>query len=69
MFTQMSDLKKSGLFYGLVMLLTTSVYLFFRLIAPHMEIVVIVHNLTPLLATILILFVFTRDGYSKDGRS
>lgn len=68
MFSSLSDLKKSGLFYGLVMVLTTSVSLFFRLMAPDTELVVIVHNLTPVMATILMLYVFTRDGYSKDGR-
>jgi membrane protease YdiL (CAAX protease family) len=68
MFSNLSDLKKSGLFYGLVMVLTTSVSLFFRLMAPDTELVVIVHNLTPVIATILMLYVFTRDGYSKDGR-
>ena len=68
MFAQSTNLKKSGLFYVLVMLLTTGVSLVFRLMAPDTELV-IVHNLTPILATILMLFVFTRDGYSKDGRS
>lgn len=68
MFTQLSDLKKSGLFYVLVMVLTTSVSLLFRLMAPDTDLVVLVHNLTPVLATILMLYVFTRDGYSKDGR-
>lgn len=68
MFSNLSDLKKAGLFYALVMLLTTGVCLIFRLAAPQSEFVVIVHNLTPLLATALMLYVFTRDGYSKEGR-
>ncbi|MDX1417281.1 MAG: hypothetical protein R3293_23945 [Candidatus Promineifilaceae bacterium] len=68
MFTQLSDLKKAGLFYVLVMVLTTSVSLLLRLMAPDSGFVVYLHNLTPILATILMLYVFTRDGFLKDGR-
>ncbi|MCA9875751.1 MAG: CPBP family intramembrane metalloprotease [Anaerolineales bacterium] len=68
MFSNLSDLKKAGFFYALVMVLTTSVCLLFRLLAPDSELVVLVHNLTPVLATILMVYIFTRDGYLKDGR-
>jgi membrane protease YdiL (CAAX protease family) len=68
MFSNLSDLKKAGLFYGLAMSLSLALVFFFRLTAPQAEIVIIANMLTPLLATVLMLFVLTRDGYAKDGR-
>jgi membrane protease YdiL (CAAX protease family) len=68
MFSHLSELKKAGLFYVLAMALTLSVSLLFRMMAPEAGIVVIVHMMTPTLAAILMLFVITRDGYSKDNR-
>lgn len=69
MFPNLSDLKKAGLFYGLAIILSLVVVLFFRAMAPRTEIVVLVNMMTPLLATVIMLFVLTRDGYTKEGRS
>ena len=68
MFTNMSDLKKAGLFYVLVMAINVTQVLIFRAVAPEAETVVFTHMATPLLATILMLFVVTRDGYRQHGR-
>ncbi|HRQ42549.1 MAG TPA: type II CAAX endopeptidase family protein [Chloroflexota bacterium] len=68
MFSNLSDLKKAGLFYVLVMALNVTQILIFRAAAPEAEIVVITHMMTPLLITLLMLFVFTRDGYGQHGR-
>jgi len=69
MYSNLSDLKKAGLFYGLAMILSLAVVLFFRAIAPQAEIVLPVNMMTPLLATVIMLFVVTRDGYTRNGRS
>ena len=50
------------------MALTLAVVLVFRLVLPQREFVLQVHMLTPLLATLLMLFVFTRDGYKGKNR-
>ncbi|MFZ1399934.1 MAG: CPBP family intramembrane glutamic endopeptidase [Candidatus Promineifilaceae bacterium] len=68
MFSNLSDLKKAGLFYVLVMGLNVTQILIFRAAAPKAEIVVLTHMITPLLITILMLFVFTRDGVGQHGR-
>jgi membrane protease YdiL (CAAX protease family) len=68
MFPNLSNLKKAGLFYVLVMVLNVTQILIFRAAAPKAEIVVLTHMITPLLITILMLFVFTRDGVGQHGR-
>lgn len=68
MFSHVSDLKKAGLFYALVMALNVTQILIFRALAPETIIVVYTHMATPLLTTLLMLFVFTRDGYGQHGR-
>lgn len=68
MFSNLSDLKKAGLFYALVMALNVTQILIFRAAAPEAGIVVYTHMFTPLLITLLMLFVFTRDGYGQHGR-
>lgn len=68
MFTHLSDLKKAGLFYALVMVLSLALVLFFRFIAPQAEIVVLVNMMTPLLAAAIMLFVLTGDGYKRNSR-
>jgi membrane protease YdiL (CAAX protease family) len=68
MFSNLSDFKKAGLFYVLVMALNVTQILIFRVAAPEAEIVVISHMMTPLLMTLFMLFVFTRDGYGQHGR-
>lgn len=68
MFSHLSDLKKAGLFYVLVMALNVTQILIFRAAAPEAEIVGLTHMATPLLMTFLMLFVFTRDGYGQHGR-
>ncbi len=68
MFSNLSNLKKAALFYVLVMALNVTQILIFRAAAPEARIVVFTHMFTPLLMTILMLFVFTRDGYGQHGR-
>jgi membrane protease YdiL (CAAX protease family) len=68
MFSNLSNLKKAGLFYVLVVVLNVTQILIFRAAAPKAEIVVLTHMSTPLLITILMLFVFTRDGVGQHGR-
>jgi len=67
MFSNISDLKKASLFYVLVMAINVTQVLIFRAAAPEARIVVFTHMATPLLATILMLFVITRDGYGQHG--
>jgi uncharacterized protein len=69
MFSNLSDLKKAGLFYGLAMTLSLIVILLFRAVAPQARIVIWANMMTPLLATVIMLFVVTRDGYTRNGRS
>lgn len=68
MFSNLSALKKAGLFYVLVMALDVIQILIFRAVAPEARIVVFTHMATPLLMTLLMLFIFTRDGYGQHGR-
>jgi membrane protease YdiL (CAAX protease family) len=68
MLSNLSNLKKAGLFYVLVMVLNVTQIVIFRAAAPKAELVVLTHMITPLLITILMLFVFTRDGVGQHGR-
>ena len=64
MFTQLTDPAKAVVFYALAFGLTVSV----ALLAPLLgEATIIVHMFTPLLATLLMLLVVTREGYSRAG--
>lgn len=67
MISHMSNYQKVGLFYVLAMTLSFAVVLFFRLVLPRADIVILVNMLTPAVATLLMLFVVTRDGYSRAG--
>jgi uncharacterized protein len=67
MFTHLSNLKKAILFFCLAVTLTLAVVWIFRLILPQSEMVILAHMLTPLLATLVMLFVVTRDGAKGDG--
>jgi uncharacterized protein len=69
MATHLSNYQKAGLFYALAMALSFGVVLFFRLALPQAQIVILVNMLTPLLAALLMLFVVTRDGYSREVRA
>src|SRR6266508_4487661 len=69
MFSHLSDLKKAGLFYGLAMILSITVVLSLRARLPEAEVVIMMNMMTPLLATLIMLFVVTREGYTRDGRS
>lgn len=69
MITNLSDLKKAALFYGLVMILSLGLVLFFRLRDSQNDMVIPINMLTPLLATIIMMFVVTRDGYTRTGRA
>jgi CAAX protease family protein len=68
MFPNISDFKKASLFYVLVMAINVTQVLIFRVVAPEAETVVFTHMATPLLATLLMLFVVTRDGVGQHGR-
>lgn len=68
MFSNLSDLKKACLFYVLVITINMTQILIFRAAAPEARIVVFTHMFTPLLMTLLMLFVFTRDGVRQHGR-
>jgi uncharacterized protein len=69
MFTHISNLKKASLFFCLATALTLAVVLIFRFVLPQSEMVILVHMLTPLLATLIMLFVITGDGAKGDGNT
>ena len=65
MFTHLSDRAKAFLFYTIALGLTLSVSM---LLPPFLgESAVLIHMFTPLIATLLMLLVVTRDGYTKTG--
>jgi uncharacterized protein len=64
MFTQLTTSAKAFVFFGIAFGLTLTV----SLLAPLLgDATLIVHMFTPLLATLLLLLVVTRDGYTKAG--
>jgi membrane protease YdiL (CAAX protease family) len=64
MFTQLTTSAKALLFFGIALGLTLTV----SLLAPLLgQATPLVHMFTPLLATLLMLLVVTRDGYTKAG--
>jgi membrane protease YdiL (CAAX protease family) len=64
MFTQLTTSTKAFLFFAIAFGLTLMV----SLLAPLLgDATLIVHMFTPLLATLLLLLVVTRDGYTKAG--
>lgn len=65
MLNHLSELKKASLFYIIVMMLSVALVMFFRRVAPRAEIVVVINMLTPMLATVIMLFVLTSDGYNR----
>ena len=67
MLNHLSELKKASLFYFIVMALSLALVIFFRLSAPQSDIVVLVNMLTPALATVIMLYVLTSDGYKRKG--
>jgi len=67
MLNHLSELKKASLFYFIVMALSLALVMFFRLAAPKSEIVLIANMLTPALATVIMLYVLTSDGYKRKG--
>lgn len=67
MLSNLSDLKKASYFYVLVMAINLTQVLIFRAVAPEAGLVVYIHMATPLLTTLLMLFVVTRDGYGQKG--
>lgn len=68
MISNLSDLKKTSLFFVLVMVINVTQILVFRAVAPEAGVVVFTHMATPVLTTLLMLFVVTRDGYEEHGR-
>jgi uncharacterized protein len=68
MFSHLSNFKKATIYFGLVMILSLTLVFFFRRAAPQAEIVVLLNMLTPLLATLIMLFVVTRDGLRGNDR-
>jgi membrane protease YdiL (CAAX protease family) len=69
MFQNLSNLTKAGLFYVVTMALSLPLILVFQALWPRAEIVVLINMLTPLLAGLIMLFVLTRDGYTREGRA
>jgi membrane protease YdiL (CAAX protease family) len=67
MLNHLSEPKKASLFYFIVMALSLALVMFFRLVAPKAEIVVIANMLTPTLAAVIMLYVLTSDGYKQKG--
>lgn len=67
MLNHLSELKKASLFYFIVMALSLALVSFFRLTAPKSDIVVLANMLTPALATVIMLYVLTGDGYKRKG--
>ena len=61
--------RRPVFFYLLVMTLSLALVLFFRITAPQNDMVIPINKLTPLLATLIMLFVATREGYARDGRA
>jgi uncharacterized protein len=64
MFTQLTTSAKAFLFFGIAFGLTLTVSLLSPLLS---EATPLVHMFTPLLSTLLLLLLVTRDGYSKAG--
>ncbi|HSL46891.1 MAG TPA: CPBP family intramembrane glutamic endopeptidase [Anaerolineales bacterium] len=69
MLANLSNLGKAGLFYLLVMTLSLALVLFFRITAPQNDMVIPVNMMTPLLATVIMLFLMTGEGYTREGRA
>jgi hypothetical protein len=69
MLANLSNLGKAGLFYLLVMTLSLALVLFFRIAAPQNDMVIPVNMMTPLLATVIMLFLMTGEGYTREGRA
>ena len=67
MLNHLSELKKASLFYFIAMALSLALVIFFRLAAPESDIVVMANMLTPALATVIMLYVLTSDGYKRKG--
>jgi membrane protease YdiL (CAAX protease family) len=67
MFQNLSNLTKAVLFYVIAITLSLLFILLFQALWPQARI--ILHMLTPLLAGLIMLFVVTREGYTKEGRT
>jgi membrane protease YdiL (CAAX protease family) len=67
MLNHLSELKKASLFYFIVMALSLALVIFFRLVAPESDIVVMANMLTPALAAVIMLYVLTSDGDKRKG--
>lgn len=63
MFPRLSDQRKAAVFVSLVIFLSASLVVLFGSRGPDSEIVVLLNMLTPLVATLLMLYVFTPEGY------
>jgi membrane protease YdiL (CAAX protease family) len=68
MFTKLSDTSQAAIFSVLVLLMATGVALTIRFleVSPNMG-MWILWSCTPTVAALLMLLVFTREGYSRDG--
>lgn len=69
MFQNLSNLTKATLFYVITLTLSLPLILLFQSLWPRAGIVVLINMLTPLLAALFMLFVVTREGYTKQGRA
>ena len=69
MFQNLSNLSKVVLFYIITLALSLPLILLFQALWPQAAIVVLINMMTPLLAGLIMLFVVTREGYTKAGRA
>lgn len=65
---QLSDIRKVIMFYAVVIGLSFLVVMIVPLFTQG-EAVLLINMLTPLIATLLMLFVFTREGFTVEGRA
>jgi len=68
MFTKLADTSKAAIFAVLVLILAVGAALLINMLAPIADLVMFaIWMSTPTVATLIMLLVVTRDGYSKEG--
>ena len=68
MFSGLSDIRKAGIFTALVLTMATAAALFIRVLRmPAGPVTAAIYMLVPAIATLIMLLVITRDGYTKAG--
>ena len=68
MFSGLSDIKKAGIFTALVLVMATAAALVIRALhMPAGPVTAAIYMFVPAVATLIMLLVITKDGYSKAG--